>query len=53
MPSKVVAHHKARVASFTRSRTPTDAEFIAAKRDLAEAKIAHTTSNDALPPHRH
>ena len=38
--SKTVAHRKARVASLTRSRTPDDPEFVAAKRDLAEANIA-------------
>ena len=38
--SNTIAHHKARVASYTRSRTPDDPEFVAAKQDLAEAKIA-------------
>ncbi|WP_326548702.1 hypothetical protein QGN32_11610 [Mycolicibacterium sp. ND9-15] len=40
MPSKVIAHHKARVAAYTRSRTPDDPDFLAAKRDLAEARIS-------------
>ena len=39
MSSSDIAHHKARVASFTRSRTPDDPELVDAKRSLAEANI--------------
>ena len=40
MSSSTIAHHKSRVAAFTRSRTPDDPELVRAKQDLAEAKLA-------------
>ncbi len=35
-----IPHHRARVAALTRSRKPDDTELVAAKRELAEARIA-------------
>lgn len=34
MPSKTVAHHRARVAALTRSRQPNDPELVAARQAL-------------------
>lgn len=34
-----ILHHRAKVGALSRSRTPDDAELVAAKADLAKAKI--------------
>jgi hypothetical protein len=39
-PSPAIAHHRARVGALSRDRRPDDPEFLGAKCDLAEAKIA-------------
>jgi hypothetical protein len=33
-------HHRARVAALSRDRAPDDPELLAARRDLAEARLA-------------
>lgn len=38
-PTKEVAHYRAKLASFTRSRTANDPELVATKQALAEAKL--------------
>lgn len=45
-------HHRARVASLTRSRTPDDPDLIEARCDLKTARIADyiTRTVDAAPP---
>src|ERR1700744_5997515 len=50
--SQNLAHHRARVGALSRDRAPDDPEFIAAKRDLAAAKIAEYVSRvvTAAPP---
>lgn len=50
--SKPVSTAKAKVAGLSRSRTPDDPEFLAARRELAAAKLeAYVRSVvDAAPP---
>ncbi len=45
-------HHRARVASLTRSRTPDDPDLIEARRDLKAERLADyiTRTVDAAPP---
>ena len=52
MPQKGVPHHRARVASLSRSRSPEDPELIKARQDLAECSIAATVKRhlEAAPP---
>ena len=47
-----IAHNRGRVGALSRSRTDDDAEFVAAKQLLAEAKIAQYISKTlaAAPP---
>lgn len=49
------AHHRARVASLNRSRTPDDPELIGARQDLAVANLADAIAKTVaewpdLPP---
>lgn len=52
VPAKLVSHHRARVASLSRSRSHDDAELCAARVDLRVARLSDyiRRSIDAAPP---